>query len=478
MQKQRFEFFSVKQLTNSFFIMKKILFLTLLLGGVLALCSQRAAARQLYELSSHEFNFLTNTPCFTIFRLPPIAKFAVANNGRAGDFQDVFLCDASMPIALTNQSTSSPSEPIIGVKFRYIQFLYGSIYAPPMYGSPPGIEVPSNSTWLAPAATYDMRTVISNMNTTNGFFMLQMQVKTALTTSAWTNAQYFHVQKPPNSAAVADFGFMGSSWADGFATYSCTNAADGELSPIGSSGCVNTDGWLGNGGTLANPIWVGASSMTMGGAAIANVYGGMQSYRVEVWQKNPNVLIGTYPGTGTFFPANGININTEIACGYSPTTLVNFFFSDKLRSAGGATFFNGKIFQAKLIVRDVCGREFTSDDKKGFFKIIPNNANWRNTGKTFEELDAIPNIEIARNELSITPNPAQHQINIAFTSEEDGEGVLSIISVDGKTTQRTIAINAGENTLKESINDLPNGIYFVSLQQKERTLSQKFIKID
>jgi Secretion system C-terminal sorting domain len=419
-------------------------------------------------------NFSTTSQTFTIDNTPTVPSFNIVGNGKTGDFTNVYLCNDNTPITLNNTTTFPPCAPPTSVKFKYRQLYYGSITAGQMYGDPNGIPVGP----FAPAASYNLRALISNMNTTNGWFSVDMEVTTALGTYT-TLRQFIWVQKPPaNPAVIADFGFSGSSFADGHAQYLCTTAADGEAYPLAGGTCATLpyDGWLSNGGTLANPTFVGASSMTMGGASISGVFGNMQSYKVQIWQKNPDILMGTYTG-GTQFPANGLNINTEIPCSYPPAAPVNFFFSEKMREPGNGTLFNAKIFQAKLIVTDVCGKEYTSDDKKGFFKLIPNQPNWRNSGKSFEELDA-QDINLTAATLLISPNPAQNQINIAFTSEEDGEGVLSIISVDGKTTQRIISINAGENTLKESVVDLPNGVYFVRLQQNERTLSQKFIKID
>lgn len=78
--------------------------------------------------------------------------------------------------------------------------------------------------------------------------------------------------------------------------------------------------------------------------------------------------------------------------------------------------------------------------------------------------------------ISLFPNPASDNINIAFTSEESGKAELKIFDVNGKQLQglSEVAILPGENRLKVSTNELAAGVYFMSvymnnqLQKNER----------
>ncbi len=78
--------------------------------------------------------------------------------------------------------------------------------------------------------------------------------------------------------------------------------------------------------------------------------------------------------------------------------------------------------------------------------------------------------------ISLFPNPASDNINIAFTSEESGKAELKIFDVNGKQLQGVseVAILPGDNRLKVNTNELAPGVYFMSiymnnqLQKNER----------
>jgi Secretion system C-terminal sorting domain len=408
------------------------------------------------------------TQNFTVSPTPVTPSFTLTGGKKVGDFYQINLCETFAPINLNNTSTFPTCAPITGVKFRYRQLLYGSSTAPMMYGSEPGIE----TAWQTPALSYNLRNIITNMDA-NGFFTVDMQVQTALGISGWTNRQLVQIQKaPPANIGLVDFGFNGSPDADAYvATTLCTNAADGELfvTPTTTS-CDNNDGRLSNGGTDANPTWVGASQTILYGLAATNIFGGMQSHKVEIWDLSYSgtTPIGTYIGGSTFVIP--FNINSRIPCAYTgvPAT---YFFTSKM-SANGNVFVGHK-FKITLTATDICGKP---SSKTGYFQMIPNQAFWRKTG--LEGTDIAEKISSEKQYLLVSPNPVQNQINIQFDALQEGEGVLSIISVDGKATERKITLVTGENTFKENIENLPNGVYFVRLQQNDSVLSQKFIKID
>lgn len=80
-------------------------------------------------------------------------------------------------------------------------------------------------------------------------------------------------------------------------------------------------------------------------------------------------------------------------------------------------------------------------------------------------------------EFSISPNPAQNEINIFFEASE----ICSGITIYNETSQQIINIPENEIKNKPAINikisDLPGGIYFVKAKIGNRVISKKLIKI-
>lgn len=413
-------------------------------------------------------DFSIATKNFTINATPTVASFTLSGGTKIGEFYQINLCDALAAINLNNTSTKPPCATFTGVKFRYRQLLYNSASAPMMYGSEPGIE----TGWQASASSYNLRTIIPNMDA-NGYFSVDMQVQTALGTSAWTNRQFIQIQRAaPTNIGLVDFGFNGSPDADAYiAATLCTNNADGEnfVMPNGTT-CDNNDGRLSNGGTDANPTWVGASQTILYGLATTNIFGGMQSHKVEIWDLsfNPTAPIGTFLGGSTFTVP--FNINSRVKCAYTGTP-ATYFFTRQMNANGNV--FNGHKFKITLTATDICGK---TTAKTGYFRMIPNQVFWRSTD--LEDTDLTEQISSDNQYLLVSPNPTQNQINIQCNAAQDGEGVLSIINVEGKVIERKISLLVGENAFNENVQNLPNGLYFVRVQQKDTILSQKFVKID
>jgi hypothetical protein len=447
------------------------------------------AAGQTYSISV-EAKFGASTACnispdiiytkSANFTIAPKAVSAFNLTGgvlKLSKFYTVKLCEANTPINVVDVSTVPACSPITGVKFRYRPLLYEYINAPMINSSGAGNETQV----FTPTAnrTYNLSGIIGNSGT--NFYSLEMQVQTAIGWSNWTTYQYLEIQPSPGTASV-NFGFRGGTNADAYTPVtatSCTTNPEGELytSPAGNS-CSDADGWLGNGGTLNNPIWVGANYMTLSGFALSNVMGGMQSYRVEIWRETPTkMLVGQTTG-GNVFPSGGIFIN-ELYCHFSPTAPYNqFAFTDAMRPPGNGMAFDGHKFQAKLFVTDVCGKTWESDATKGFFKIIPNQPNWRLGGKSIYELDEIE-AKLNTEKLVVYPNPATNQISIEFAAEKQCRGLLNIMSIDGKINKySSVDIIVGRNSFEQNISDLPNGVYLVHLQQDDSSITQKFIKIN
>lgn len=84
------------------------------------------------------------------------------------------------------------------------------------------------------------------------------------------------------------------------------------------------------------------------------------------------------------------------------------------------------------------------------------------------ECEANPFLNLNEKEaaiINIYPNPASHKINIAA----NGDGVVGLLNSNGKT----ILLEHFNDFIQLDIQHLPNGIYFVQLQQKDQITVKK-----
>jgi len=72
--------------------------------------------------------------------------------------------------------------------------------------------------------------------------------------------------------------------------------------------------------------------------------------------------------------------------------------------------------------------------------------------------------------VNISPNPVQNQLNISL--ESNAETVLNLIDLTG----RTISTSTFQNETQINTSELAKGIYFVELKNEEGRLTQKIVK--
>lgn len=87
-------------------------------------------------------------------------------------------------------------------------------------------------------------------------------------------------------------------------------------------------------------------------------------------------------------------------------------------------------------------------------------------------------ISTAMELISAGPNPFKDNFTVEFNGETEGEAEIFITNVSGAVIhQEKININSGNNKYQFSDNkNLPNGIYFITIQNDQQKLSQKLIK--
>lgn len=82
--------------------------------------------------------------------------------------------------------------------------------------------------------------------------------------------------------------------------------------------------------------------------------------------------------------------------------------------------------------------------------------------------------------LRLYPNPAAHDFNLAFMSEQSGVVQIRILNMNGNLLrQRTLSVNNGFNKYSFPVDRLPLGTYIVEMVSRELGIKeqQSFIKI-
>jgi hypothetical protein len=88
-------------------------------------------------------------------------------------------------------------------------------------------------------------------------------------------------------------------------------------------------------------------------------------------------------------------------------------------------------------------------------------------------------IGIDANSLHLYPNPAKDQINIGFIAKQEGKARIVLTDLTGRMVKEFFqTIIEGENTVSQSVTDLPNALYIYTVQAGSQNLSGKFIKQD
>lgn len=78
--------------------------------------------------------------------------------------------------------------------------------------------------------------------------------------------------------------------------------------------------------------------------------------------------------------------------------------------------------------------------------------------------------------VDIFPNPASDFVSLKITTENPLDGVLSIVSVDGKTMKtQSLNIDAIENNMTINTSDFAPGFYFVQIQSGNKLLTKKLV---
>jgi hypothetical protein len=79
-------------------------------------------------------------------------------------------------------------------------------------------------------------------------------------------------------------------------------------------------------------------------------------------------------------------------------------------------------------------------------------------------------------DIEIYPNPADNQLNIAFSAKDNVDLNISLIDISGRAImQNMYSANSGTNLIKIDINNISRGIYFLNIMENNSSLNYKVI---
>ena len=85
-------------------------------------------------------------------------------------------------------------------------------------------------------------------------------------------------------------------------------------------------------------------------------------------------------------------------------------------------------------------------------------------------------VRVSENRLSVFPNPAGYDANLAFRSALNTNSVITIINQLGSVVlKRTIAANEGENVRKLDVSSLASGMYYIKIENGTEIQTAKIV---
>ncbi len=84
--------------------------------------------------------------------------------------------------------------------------------------------------------------------------------------------------------------------------------------------------------------------------------------------------------------------------------------------------------------------------------------------------------QFVSNDFTVSPNPAGNTTNLVFKSAENGTAVISVTDRVGNIVlQQTITVGEGDNRRQLDVSKLPGGMYFVKIQNGDKTQVAKIV---
>ncbi|HKL39198.1 MAG TPA: T9SS type A sorting domain-containing protein, partial [Cryomorphaceae bacterium] len=78
--------------------------------------------------------------------------------------------------------------------------------------------------------------------------------------------------------------------------------------------------------------------------------------------------------------------------------------------------------------------------------------------------------------VTIYPNPAQSELNVALTIEEGGMYAMTFFDLQGRSVKEKIVEMQSNQNLRFDISDLESGVYLFQVSNGKVSFTEKFIK--
>ncbi len=79
--------------------------------------------------------------------------------------------------------------------------------------------------------------------------------------------------------------------------------------------------------------------------------------------------------------------------------------------------------------------------------------------------------------ISLYPVPAVTELNINFSSDIESATRINVFDVAGRTIMsRLVNVTAGENNITLDVNELPVGVYMITIDNGDAVQTEKFLK--
>jgi Secretion system C-terminal sorting domain len=189
------------------------------------------------------------------------------------------------------------------------------------------------------------------------------------------------------------------------------------------------------------------------------------------------------PLNNLYIDADGLNYgSTTVSPGYFTNLAITEFGTVALP---GPIVLSNKCFKLTLEGQSAyCGANIAPITQWSYFRFLGRSSaigNYCPICRTFDADGdiATQNLGIDANSLQLYPNPANTQINIGFVAQQEGKARIILTDLTGRTVKEFFqTILEGDNTVSQSIADLPNALYIYTVQAGSQNLSGKFIKQD
>jgi Secretion system C-terminal sorting domain len=100
----------------------------------------------------------------------------------------------------------------------------------------------------------------------------------------------------------------------------------------------------------------------------------------------------------------------------------------------------------------------------------------KNTGEMTSTPESVDNILDGKPGLSISPNPANSQINVTYNTENGGRADIFIVNeLGGQLVRKSVGVTPGKNNFQLNIGRLANGVYIVKIINGNNTFVKKLV---